>query len=159
MSNPTLYATFAAGCFWGVQYRFSKLDGVLDTAVGYEGGHLSNPSYKQVCYTDTGHAEVVRVAFDAEKISYETLVRYFYAWHDPTTLNRQGPDVGTQYRSAIFYHDDAQKQVAEAVTHALNQSEFGGGIVTQIVPAQTFWPAEEYHQHYLLKRGATSCGV
>lgn len=147
-------ATFAAGCFWGIEYKFGKVPGVVATAVGYEGGAVQQPTYKQVCTDRTGHAEVVQLEFDPSKVSFEKLVRIFYEMHDPTTLNRQGPDYGSQYRSAIFYHSPEQKAVAEKVTAELNRSTFKNAIVTQIVPTATFWPAEEYHQKYAEKHGS-----
>ena len=149
-------ATFAAGCFWGIQEKFRTTPGVINTAAGYIGGSLSNPSYKQVCTDKTGHAEAVEVIYDPQKISYEQLLDIFWNMHDPTTLNRQGPDFGTQYRSAIFYHNDSQKQLAQASKQKLMQTK---KVVTQIVPAGIFWPAEEYHQFYLQKKGITSCGI
>ena len=153
-------ATFAAGCFWGVELRFSELTGVTGTQVGYMGGALDQPSYEDVCTGQTGHAEVVQIEFDEKYIAYESLLDSFWQWHDPTTLNRQGPDIGTQYRSAIFYHDDTQRILAEQSKAVLGTSGvFANPIVTEIVPAQTFWPAEEYHQHYLKKRGASACGI
>lgn len=151
-------ATFAAGCFWGVEATFSKLDGVTATAVGYMGGHLANPSYRDVCTDTTGHAEVVQVVFDPQRISYEALLDTFWRCHNPTTLNRQGPDVGTQYRSAIFCHDDYQMTVARQSLEAMDRSgAFAAPIVTEIVPADPFWRAEEYHQQYLAKRGGGHC--
>lgn len=150
-------ATFAAGCFWGVEYKFSQLPGVTGTEVGYEGGVMTHPTYKQVCTDRTGHAEVVELEFDPGQVSYEQLVEFFYGMHDPTTVNRQGPDIGTQYRSAIFYHSPEQKAAAEKVTAALNQSRFGGGIVTRIEQAQTFWRAEDYHQKYAEKHPGHAC--
>ncbi len=147
-------ATFAAGCFWGIEYKFGKVPGVTATAVGYEGGQTNHPTYKQVCTDRTGHAEVVQLEFDPAKVSYEVLVRKFFEIHDPTTLNRQGPDYGSQYRSAIFFHSPQQQEIAEKVKTELNKSTFSGGIVSQIVPAATFWPAEEYHQKYAEKNGA-----
>jgi len=145
-------ATLAAGCFWGVEEIFRTQPGVIQTEVGYTGGHTENPTYKQVCYENTGHAEAVVVTFDPEMISYEKLVRTFFDLHDPTTVNRQGPDVGSQYRSAIFYHSSAQKETAEKIKDELNKSEkFSDPIVTEIVAAPTFWRAEEYHQKYFLK--------
>jgi peptide-methionine (S)-S-oxide reductase len=152
-------ATFAAGCFWGVEHRFGKLAGVLRTEVGYAGGRLDNPTYKQVCTDRTGHAEVVQLEFDPAQISYEKLVEHFYAIHDPTTLNRQGPDLGTQYRSAIFCHSPEQQAIAERVTAALNRSRFNGAIVTRIEPAQTFWRAEDYHQQYADKHPDQACAL
>ena len=157
-SGKVSQATFGAGCFWGVEATFRKLPGVLSTAVGFAGGQTDNPTYKDVCYTDTGHAEVVHVEFDPEQISYAQLVDVFFANHNPTTLNRQGPDVGSQYRSAVFYHDDAQRAAAEAAKQKLGESgRWGRPIVTQIVPFTKFYAAEEYHQQYLEKRGLSSC--
>lgn len=145
-------AAFAAGCFWGVEYTYQHVPGVINTRVGFMGGHVDNPTYKQVCYTDTNHAEVVQLAYDPEKISYEQLVRIFFLIHDPTTLNRQGPDVGTQYRSAIFYQDQAQKETAEKVKAEFDQSgRFKNPIVTEITLAGPFWKAEDYHQSYFQK--------
>jgi methionine-S-sulfoxide reductase len=151
-------ATFGAGCFWGVEAAFRRLDGVTQTRVGYAGGHKDNPSYKEVCYTDTGHAEVVEVTYDEETIPYEALLAVFWAEHDPTQLNRQGPDVGEQYRSVIFVHDDAQRAAAEASRDRV-QVKLSRPVVTQIEDAQTFWEAEDYHQQYLEKRGLASCTV
>ena len=147
-------ATFGAGCFWGVESIFRRVDGVIDTAVGYAGGTKDNPTYKEVCYTDTGHAEAVEVKYDPEVVDYEKLVEVFFDNHDPTTLNRQGPDVGTQYRSVIFCYDDAQREAAEAAIASLTEAErFKDPIVTQVVEAKPFWRAEEYHQRYFEKRG------
>ena len=147
-------ATFGAGCFWGVESIFRRVDGVIDTAVGYAGGSKDNPTYKEVCYTDTGHAEAVEVKYDPEVVEYETRVEVFFDNPDPTTLNRQGPDVGTQYRSVIFCYDDAQREVAEAAVASLTEAErFKDPIVTQVVDAKPFWRAEEYHQRYFEKRG------
>src|SRR5437763_13324231 len=148
-------ATFGAGCFWGVEAEFRQLaSGIVSTAVGYEGGTMKNPTYRDVCTDRTGHAEVVEVEYDPEKITYEDLLKIFWENHDPTTLNRQGPDAGTQYRSAIFYHSPEQKAAAEALKKSLSASgKFRREIVTEIVPAPTFWKAEEYHQQYLEKRG------
>lgn len=153
----THIATFAAGCFWGVEYRFRKLPGVVASQVGYMGGHLGQPTYKQVCTDRSGHAEVVQLEFDPAQVSYEALVRHFYAIHDPTTRNRQGPDLGTQYRSAIFVHDPAQHAVATAVTAELNAGTYAGRIVTEIVPAAAFWRAEDYHQQYADKHPEQAC--
>jgi peptide-methionine (S)-S-oxide reductase len=151
-------ATFGAGCFWGVEEAFRNVPGVVETAVGYSGGHTEDPTYRDVCTDTTGHAEVVQVTYDPEKVSYDTLLDVFWANHDPTTLNRQGPDVGTQYRSAIFYQDDAQKAVAEASKARLQASgRFRRPTVTEITPASAFYRAEEYHQRYLAKRGQSSC--
>ncbi len=156
MSNK---ATFGAGCFWGVEVRFRELDGVIGAAVGYMGGTVEQPTYEQVCTDQTGHAEVVEVEFDASRISYESLVREFFALHDPTQVNRQGPDVGRQYRSVVFVHDEEQRAVAEAVRTELDGSgRFGRPIATAIEPAATFWRAEDYHQQYLARRGGT-CAV
>lgn len=160
MPPITEKATFGAGCFWGVQFLFDKTPGVLWTRVGYAGGHVPNPTYRQVCTDTTGHAEVVEVVFDPTQISYPELLDLFFSLHDPTTLNRQGPDVGTQYRSVIFYHTDTQKQ--QALDHKAEVDRlrvYSRPIVTEIVPAGEFWPAEEYHQKYLEKRGADSCHV
>lgn len=151
-------ALFGAGCFWGVEAVFRQLPGVVGTAVGYSGGKTRNPTYQDVCYHDTGHAEVVRVEFDPERISYAQLVDVFFAHHNPTTLNRQGPDVGSQYRSVIFSYDDAQRAAAEEAKRRLGESNrWGRPIVTQIVPAGEFYRAEEYHQQYLEKRGLSNC--
>ena len=153
-------ATFGAGCFWGVEAAFRRVNGVFATAVGYMGGVMDNPTYEDVCYTQTQHAEVVKVVYDPRRVSYDQLLEVFWANHDPTTLNRQGPDVGTQYRSAIFYHNEAQ---AEAARASLKQQEASGRfkrpIVTEITPVSTFWMAEDYHQQYLEKRGAASCHI
>jgi peptide-methionine (S)-S-oxide reductase len=149
-------ATFGAGCFWGVEAEFRRLAGVQSTEVGYEGGSMPNPTYKDVCTDETGHAEVVEVAFDPAVISYHDLLKVFWENHDPTTLNRQGPDVGRQYRSAIFYHSAEQEAEARRSRDAA-QSRFKRPIVTEIVPATTFWRAEAYHQQYLEKRGLTHC--
>ncbi len=152
-------ATFAAGCFWGVESAFSELPGVLDTRVGYTGGKIQNPTYEEVCSDTTGHAEALEITFDPEKISFEDLLRYFWKLHDPTTRNRQGPDIGSQYRSAVFFHSDAQKLKAEEIMKELDQSGmFRKPIVTQIVKAQPFYPAEDYHQRYFEKNGISrSC--
>lgn len=151
-------ATFGAGCFWGVEEAFRRTPGVTETAVGYMGGHLENPSYQAVCTDRTGHAEVVQVQFDPSQIDYERLLEIFWELHDPTTLNRQGPDVGTQYRSAVFYHDEAQKAAAAGMKARLQASgRFRRPIVTEITPASTFWRAEEYHQKYIQKNGGASC--
>ncbi len=151
-------ATFGAGCFWGVEARLGEVPGVTETAVGYAGGHTLNPTYRDVCTDETGHAEVVELTFDPGKVSYEELVRLFFQLHDPTQLNRQGPDYGTQYRSAIFFHSPEQKATAERVMQEA-QKQIRGKIVTQIEPAQTFYRAEEYHQKYLEKRGLKQCHI
>ncbi|HET7693398.1 MAG TPA: peptide-methionine (S)-S-oxide reductase MsrA [Gemmatimonadota bacterium] len=153
-------ATFAAGCFWGVEETFRQLSGVVDTAVGFMGGATENPSYREVCGGRTGHAEVVHLEYDPSRISYDALLDAFWSCHDPTTLNRQGPDVGDQYRSAIFYHTPAQEAAAHASKERVEAAgRFRRPIVTAIEPASTFWRAEEYHQRYLEKRGAAACRV
>ncbi len=150
-------ATFGAGCFWGVEAAFQRLEGVTATRVGYSGGSRENPSYEEVCGGRTGHAEVVQVTFDPARIGYDRLLEAFWEVHDPTTLNRQGPDVGTQYRSAIFTHTPTQEAAARASKDRLQASgRFGREIVTEITPAGPFYPAEDYHQQYLEKRGATA---
>jgi peptide-methionine (S)-S-oxide reductase len=151
-------ATFAAGCFWGVQAAFDRTPGVVETLAGFEGGTVHKPTYRDVCTDKTGHAEVVQVTFDPEKVTYRQLLDVFFEEHDPTQLNRQGPDSGTQYRSAIFTHSPEQMEAARVEVARLTQEKkFTRPIVTEIVPASTFWPAEEYHQKYLEKRGATHC--
>lgn len=153
-------ATFAAGCFWGVEAEFRKLKGVTSTRVGYTGGNFPNPTYKDVCGDRTGHAEAVEVEYDPAKISYEQLLDVFWENHDPTQLNRQGPDWGSQYRSAIFFHSPEQEAAAKASKSALEKSKnLDRPIVTQIVPATTFYQAEDYHQQYFEKRGLASCHV
>lgn len=153
-------ATFAAGCFWGVEATFRQIPGVTSTRVGYTGGNLQNPTYKDVCTDRTGHAEAVEVDYDPAKVSYEQLLNVFWENHDPTQLNRQGPDFGTQYRSAIFFHSPEQEREARASKDKLqNSGAFGRPIVTQVVPATTFYEAEDYHQQYLEKRGLTSCHI
>lgn len=149
-------ATLGAGCFWGVEATFRRLAGVKETQVGYMGGKLKNPTYKDVCTDSTGHAEVLEVTFDPDVISYRDILEVFWDNHNPTTLNRQGPDVGTQYRSAIFYHSPQQETEAKASRDAA-QSRFPRPIVTEIAPATEFWRAEEYHQQYLEKRGLSQC--
>ena len=151
-------ATFGAGCFWGVEERFRSVPGVIKTAVGYSGGHRENPTYHDVCTGTTNHTEVVEVEFDPSLVSYNDLLDLFWASHDPTTPNRQGPDYGTQYRSAIYYHDEQQKAEAEASrAHQDASGRFRRPIVTEITPASTFWMAEDYHQKYLAKQGKSSC--
>lgn len=153
------FATFAAGCFWGVEHAFSQVPGVKATRVGFMGGDVSNPSYKRVCRGDTGHAEVVQLRYDPDQISYEKLVRVFFLIHDPTTLNRQGPDVGDQYRSAVFTHGDDQHKTALAVKDELAASgRFKRPIVTEVVQAGPFWTAEDYHQDYARKNPG-SCHI
>jgi peptide-methionine (S)-S-oxide reductase len=156
----TKTATFGAGCFWGVEATFRQVPGVVDTAVGYAGGHTPDPTYKEVCTDRTGHAEVVEVQYDPERVSYEQLLDVFWENHDPTTPNRQGLDVGTQYRSVVFYHDEEQRAAAEASKARLDGSgRWRRPIVTQVVPAEPFYRAEEYHQRYLEKRGLASCHI
>ena len=151
-------ATFAAGCFWGVEAAFQRINGVVKTSVGYMGGNMQNPTYEDVCTDRTGHAEVVQVEFDPATVSYEQLLETFWKSHDPTTLNRQGPDIGTQYRSAIFYHSLEQKTTAEVSKENMEKSAvFNRKIVTEITPASEFYRAEEYHQQYLAKRGRCHC--
>ena len=151
-------AAFGAGCFWQVEVEFRNTPGVLDALVGYMGGQVDNPSYEQVCTDRTGHAEVVEVRFDPEEVSYEQLLEVFWRLHDPTQLNRQGPDVGTQYRSAIFVNSDEQRRAAEA-SREQEQQNRKRPIATTIEPASSFWPAEDYHQRYLEKRGLASCRI
>jgi len=152
-------ATFAAGCFWGVEETFRKVPGVISTQVGYTGGKTANPAYKDVCTDRTGHAEAINVVFDPAKVSYQQVLEIFFENHDPTTMNRQGPDAGTQYRSAIFFHSPEQQRLASAEKDRRDRSgEYVGPIVTQIVPAGPFYPAEEYHQRYYQKQGVSwSC--
>lgn len=153
-------AMFGAGCFWGVQATFDQVPGVKETAVGYSGGHVDDPSYKEVCYTETGHAEVVHIWYDPQEVSYTDLLKVFFAEHDPTQVNRQGPDVGDQYRSAVFYYDDTQRQEAETMKESLNTSgQYSRPIATSIEKADTFWMGEDYHQKYLEKRGLVQCHV
>ena len=153
-------ATFGAGCFWGVEETFAQVPGVVETAVGYEGGTLTDPTYKDVCTDRTGHAEVVQVTYNPAEVTYEQLLDVFWNNHNPTQLNRQGPDFGTQYRSVIFYSTPEQREAAEASKAALEQSgKWKRPIVTQIVAAQPFYRAEEYHQRYLAKRGLSNCHI
>jgi len=149
-------ATFAAGCFWGVEATFEKKEGVEKTIVGYTGGKTNNPTYNQVCTGNTGHAEAVELTYDPKKITYKQLLEIFWSSHDPTQKNRQGPDIGTQYRSAIFYHNEEQKIIAE---QSKKEKDFDAKIQTEIMPAREFYPAEEYHQKYLRKRGLASRGI
>ena len=151
-------AIFAAGCFWGVQFYFDEVPGVVNTVVGYTGGHVENPTYEQVCTHTTGHAEAVQIEFDEKQVSYETLLKQFFRMHDPTQLNRQGPDVGDSYRSAIFYFDDKQKELAEKVLKE-TQSQFKDPIVTEITKAGPFYRAEEYHQKFTEKTGRGMCHI
>lgn len=158
--QPTETATFAAGCFWGVEAAFRQVPGVVSTTVGYTGGTRDDPSYRQVCTGRTGHAEAVQVVYDPQRLSYDELLAVFWDNHDPTTANRQGPDVGTQYRSAVFVHNDEQLRSATRSKDELDASgRFRRPIVTEIVPASTFWPAEDYHQQYLEKRGLSTCRI
>jgi len=153
-------ATFGAGCFWGVEAVFRQISGVKDAAVGYAGGKTEDPTYEDVCSDETGHAEVVEVIFEPSEVSYAELLDVFWRNHDPTTRNRQGPDVGSQYRSVVFYHSPEQKAVAEAKLAELEKSgRFRRPIVTQIEPAPPFYRAEEYHQQYLAKHGRTHCAI
>jgi peptide-methionine (S)-S-oxide reductase len=153
-------ATFGAGCFWGVEAAFRQIPGVISTRVGYLGGTLDNPTYRDVCSGRTGHAEVVEVTYDADRLTYDDMLTVFWDNHNPTTLNRQGPDIGTQYRSAIFYHDDEQKAAAVASKDERDRSgRYRTPIVTEVTPASTFYEAEDYHQQYLEKRGLSSCHI
>src|SRR5579872_6124810 len=153
-------ATFGAGCFWGVEAAFRQVKGVSSTAVGYAGGHLKNPTYRDVCTDQTGHAEVVQVEYDPSQVSYDDLLKVFWENHNPTTMNRQGPDIGTQYRSAIFFHNPEQEAAARASKEKLERSgAYKKPIVTEITPASDFWRAEEYHQQYLEKRGLAHCSI
>jgi peptide-methionine (S)-S-oxide reductase len=153
-------ATFGAGCFWGVEATFRQTAGVTSTSVGYMGGSLENPTYRDVCTDQTGHAEVVEVVYDPAKVSYNELLGVFWDAHDPTTLNRQGPDVGTQYRSAIFYHTPEQEAAARASKEQVQRSgRYPRDIVTEITPASAFYRAEDYHQQYLEKRGLAHCSI
>jgi len=153
-------ATFAAGCFWGVEAAFRAVPGVLATTVGYSGGSAPHPTYQDVCTGRTGHAEAVQVEYDPERVSYQDLLRVFWENHDPTTPNRQGPDVGTQYRSAIFFHDPGQQAAAlDSKRQLESQGAFRRPIVTEIVPAAPFYRAEDYHQQYLEKRGQATCRI
>lgn len=151
-------ALFAAGCFWGVQYYFDQVPGVVATIVGYTGGRTENPTYEQVCTRTTGHAEAVLIEFNPTEVNYETLCRQFFRMHDPTQLNRQGPDIGDNYRSAIFYFDDDQRQIAEAVKYE-SESKFDKAIVTQVAPVTKFYPAEAYHQKYTERTGLGMCHI
>ncbi|MCB0865592.1 MAG: peptide-methionine (S)-S-oxide reductase MsrA [Solirubrobacterales bacterium] len=158
VNHTTETATFAAGCFWGVEAAFREIEGVESTRVGYTGGHAPSPGYKQVCRGKTGHAEAVEVSFDPERVSYERLLDLFWSIHNPTTLNRQGWDFGSQYRSAIFTHGEQQATAAQA-SFERAQERTRRRIVTEIAPASEFWQAEDYHQQYLEKRGQASCAV
>ena len=159
--SPTLEkATFGAGCFWGVEYNFRRVPGVVEAFSGYSGGKSANPTYRQVCNGDTYHAEVVEVTFDPKKVSYVKLVEFFFKMHDPTQLNRQGPDYGTQYRSVIFVHSEDQRKVAQEVIKKLTtDKKYAQPIVTQVEEAKPFWKAEEYHQKYFEKNGGPTCHI
>jgi methionine-S-sulfoxide reductase len=157
-NQQTQTALFAAGCFWGVQYYFDQVPGVIHTLVGYSGGHTADPTYEQVCSHSTGHAEAVKIEFDPSAVSYQTLVRHFFRLHDPTQLNRQGPDIGDNYRSAIFYFTPVQKKIAEQVK-ARCQKTYHKSIVTEISPAKEFFQAENYHQKYTERTGRGMCHV
>lgn len=153
-------AIFGAGCFWGVQDYFDQVPGVLETEVGYIGGHVDHPTYEQVCSHTTGHAEATRVVYDPQKVTYETLLKQFFHMHDPTQLNRQGPDVGDNYRSAVFYLNDGQKKAAQLMIKQLNDSKaYKNPVVTTVEKASKFWPAEEYHQKYVKKTGLGACHI
>jgi peptide-methionine (S)-S-oxide reductase len=155
--NGLEIATFAAGCFWGVEDAFMKTKGVKSTKVGYTGGSLTNPTYEDVCTDRTGHAEAIQIKYDPKEISYRELLELFWSIHNPTTKNRQGPDIGTQYRSSIFYHTSEQEKIANEVKQDLDDSKFQNKIVTEIIAASIFYPAEEYHQKYYQKIGGGSC--
>jgi peptide-methionine (S)-S-oxide reductase len=160
MTQDAKTAVFGAGCFWGVEAAYRLIPGVLSTRVGYLGGTMDNPTYQDVCSGRTGHAEVVEVTYDPARITYDDLLTVFWENHDPTTLNRQGPDVGEQYRSAIFYNDEEQKSAAHASKEERDRSgKYRRPIVTEITPASTFYSAEDYHQQYLEKRGLASCHI
>jgi len=160
MKDAIQVATFGAGCFWGVEAAFRKVDGVVSASVGYMGGTLENPTYRDVCTGRTGHAEVVQVSYDPSRVSYQDLLQVFWEIHDPTTMNRQGPDRGTQYRSVIFYHTAEQELAARSSKEQIEKTgKFKKEIVTQIAPAGTFWKAEEYHQQYFEKTGRSSCRI
>ncbi len=150
----TEQATFGAGCFWGVEYVYRRVPGVIDAEVGYSGGHTLNPTYQEVCSHATGHAEVTRVTFDPDRVTYDQLLEVFWAMHDPTQVNRQGPDIGDQYRSVVFTHTEEQQRAAEASKERA-QASFDRPIATQILPAPPFYPAEDYHQAYYEKNGKT----
>ncbi len=151
-------ATFAAGCFWGVESAFCQVEGVISTTVGYSGGNTKNPTYEEVCTDKTGHAESVLIEFNPELITYEKLLELFWSIHDPTTLNRQGPDIGNQYRSIVFYHSEEQKNMAIYIKDKLEKSKrFSRKIVTEIIPSTVFYKAEEYHQKYFQKHGLVKC--
>lgn len=152
-------AIFAAGCFWGVQFYFDQVPGVVGTEVGYIGGHTDKPTYETVCSHTTGHAEAVKIDSDATKVTYDMLVRQFFRMHDPTTLNRQGPDIGDQYRSAIFYRDEKQRVTAQKIIDELNKTQFHGKIVTTLESAGKWWPAEAFHQKFTERTGHGMCHI
>jgi peptide-methionine (S)-S-oxide reductase len=153
-------ATFAAGCFWGVEAAFKEIEGVLETKVGYTGGHKENPTYNEVCSDKTGHAEAVQIKYNSNMVTFNDLLEKFWNIHNPTMLNRQGPDFGSQYRSVIFYHDEEQKKIAERSKKKLQQSgKYEKDVVTIIEPAQKFWEAEEYHQNYFDKNSNAACNI
>lgn len=159
-SSKQKTAIFAAGCFWGVQYYFDQVPGVLKTEVGYIGGHIDSPTYEQVCAHTTGHAEAVKIIYNPTQVSYKTLLKHFFRIHDPTQLNRQGPDIGDNYRSAIFYLDEEQRKIAEGMIKLLNKSSnFKAPIVTQLEQATNFWAAEAYHQKFTSRSGLGMCHV
>ena len=158
MSQQT--ASFAAGCFWGVEARFREVGGVLDAISGYTGGHVKNPTYQQICSGGTGHSEAVQVTFDDQQVSYRQLLDLFFDMHNPTTLNRQGPDFGSQYRSAIYWYNEDQRDATEQKISELDKSgKWPNPVVTEVAPAETFWRAEEYHQRYFEKNGASHCHI
>ena len=160
MLEKNVFATFGAGCFWGVEAEFMNIKGVVSTKVGFMGGSLKNPSYNEVCSNKTGHAEVVQIIFNPQEISYNDLLKIFWDIHNPTLLNRQGPDVGSQYRSVIFYHNDEQRKIAELSKDKIQRSgKYKKDIVTLILKAEEFYPAEEYHQHYFKKQGINKCPI
>lgn len=161
MTTKTEKATFAAGCFWGIEHKFRQLDGVLQTQVGYTGGQSNDPAYEDVCRKETGHAEAVEIEYDPATIRYDDLLAAFWQMHNPTQLNRQGPDIGDQYRSAIFYHTEEQRQKAEKTMKEIADARIWGAapLVTQITPAVRFWRAEDYHQQYVEKKGGGSCAL
>jgi peptide methionine sulfoxide reductase msrA/msrB len=152
-------AIFAAGCFWGIQYYFDQVPGVAETIAGYTGGHKENPSYEDVLTHTTGHAEAVKITYDPMQVSYEVLLKHFFRIHDPTQLNRQGLDLGNNYRSAIFYQDEKQKNQAQAMIDVLNKEKYAGNIVTKLEPKSIFWPAEDYHQKFTERTGRGACHV
>ncbi len=159
MNSKIELGTFGAGCFWGVEARFRELDGVTDATSGYMGGQ-PNPTYKAVCTGQTGHAEVVQVQFDPSRVDYDSLLQLFFEMHNPTTRNRQGPDIGNQYRSVVFFHNDSQQDAARKMIKQVDQSgRWQQPVVTEVQPAMAFWPAEEYHQRYLEKHGLGACSI